>query len=195
MILFIVFFHFSFVGIAQTEQKDRICFHFIDQYGSSVSPTVEIIDSEGDLFKLSTDYCFDYFTSNHVFCIRVNANNYYEYNKMYRTPAPKIDTIFLENIRHSIHFSIKSDTSTLADEDMKYLQDLFSNKRTFFSSLSLEINVGKYDESEFKHTIEQIYAMFLSKTLEYKNFHELINFSISFKNEDLENVLYYFTCN
>ena len=92
-------FIISNLGYTQPESKGRICFHFIDQCGTSVTPyKVEIIDNKGNCFQLSVKYCFDYFMPNYAFHIKINDVNYYDYEKTYYTPIPKTDTIFLRNI-------------------------------------------------------------------------------------------------
>jgi len=192
LLLYCFFILVSF-GYAQSESKGRICFHFIDLYGSSVKPDkVEITDNEGNSFQLSTEYCFDYLTSNYAFDIRINDVNYYDYQKTYYTPIPKTDTIVLNNIIIGKRFFIKSETPVLTNDEIKYLQDFFSNIKNLCTSLSLEINIGNYDRSEFQSTIEQIFDLYLSK-FSHKN-HFSIGLSVHFKNDNLENVLYLFDC-
>ena len=191
LFLFLGFIILPFVGHAQSELNGRICFHFIDQYGFSVEPEVEIMDSEGNLFKLSKDYCFDYFTP---FNIEINSNNHYRYQKIYHTSIPKTDTIILNNIANSIRFFIKSKTPILTNENEKHLKDFFSNDKYHFTSLSLEIYIGKYDMSDFQRTITQIYELYLGNFL-HRKFNNSVDFSIYFKNNNIDDVLYLFDDN
>jgi hypothetical protein len=46
------------VSVYGQSEKGRICFHFINEYGNLVKPQVKIVDSEGTIFRLSSDYCF-----------------------------------------------------------------------------------------------------------------------------------------
>ena len=86
------------VAVYGQSEKGRICFYFIDEYGSVVQPNkVEIIDNEGNSFRLSADYCFDYCSQKAIHII-INSNNYYECEKIYRTPFPETDTLILREI-------------------------------------------------------------------------------------------------
>jgi hypothetical protein len=157
---------------------------------------VEISDSEGNFFQLSKKYCFDYPNNpNYAFQIKISDVNYYDYKKIYHTTIPQEDTIVLSNIVTLIKFSIESETPILTNDKIRYLQDFFSNKKNYYTSLSLEINIGKYDVSEFQNTIEKIYSMYLSKILSYRSFNQPIDFSISFKNDNSDNIIYSFDCN
>lgn len=194
LFVFLGFIVFSLGGYAQSESKERICFHIIDQYGSTIKPDeVEINDNEGKTFRLYTDeYCFDYFiTPNYAFEIKISDINYYDYRKTYYSPIPKTDTIILSNIATMLKFFIKSETPILTNDEMKYLQDYFSNSKYHFTSLSLEINIGKYNVSEFQTTIMQIYDLYFSNFL-HRNSCNLIKFSVSFKKDNVDNVLYLF---
>jgi hypothetical protein len=194
LIVLLEFFILILGGYTQSESKQKICFHFIDQYDSIIKPDeIEIRDNEGGFFQLSTDdYCFEYFiTPNYAFEIKISGVKYYDYKKTYRIPIPETDTIVLSNIATMINFFIKSDTSIFTDDEVKILQDFFSNKKYHFTSLSLEINIGKYNISEFQNSIMLIYDLYLNNYL-HGNFCNLINFSVSFKNDNLDNVLYLF---
>ncbi len=191
LFLFLELIFSSFLGYTQSELNNRICFHFMDQYGVVINPEVEIIDSEGNLLRLSTDYCFNYSPSLHAFAIKVNDINYYDYKKTYHTPIPETDTIVLSNIATMLKFSIESETPIFTNEEKKSLQDFFSNSKYHFTSLSLEINIGKFSISAFQTAIMQIYDLYISNFL-HINICDSIKFSINFKKDNLDNVLYLF---
>jgi hypothetical protein len=189
---FLSFFIFSF-GYAQFESKYRICFCFTDQYGSIIKPsTIEITDNEGNFFHIYEERCYTYPSiSNYVFALKVQNDNYYDYEKTYHLPIPEIDTIVLRNIESIKKFFIKSEISILTDNEITFLTEVFSGQKYGFTSLSLEINVGKYDISEFHDTIVQIYDLYVHHLLD-RNSCNSIDFSVSFRKDNSENVLYLF---
>ena len=196
------FIFLDFVGYSQSELKGKICFYFIDQYGYFVTPQVKIVDSEGNLFKLSTDYCFDYSTP---FDIIVSDANYYEYQKIYCTPIPETDTIVLSNMIASMKFFFTSETPILTNDEIKYFQNFISNNKYHFFSLSLVINnIRGYEMSEFQNAIAQIYDLYISNFFS-KKFHNTIDFSVFFEKDNLnierwiedynsEKIYYFFHC-
>ena len=189
---------FPFLGNAQSDLPNSICFHFIDQFGYSVKPRVKIIDNEGNEFRLSQNGCFDY-SSQTAFIMMVEDTKYYDYKKTYRMPIPKTDTIFLNNMITSIDYFIASENPVLTDDVIKELQNF---NKYHFTSLTLEIYTDKYETSEFQSTIKQIFDLFLNNSL-CKNFHTSTNFSVSVKNKNPDffvdfvdrdkNVLYFLT--
>jgi len=192
LLAFLGFIVFTF-GYAQSVSKDRICFQFINQFGSSIKPDkVEITDNEGNTFQLFTDYCFDYYsTPNYAFAIIISDVNYYDYEKTYYFPIPETDTIVLGNIITMTKFFIKSETPILTDDEIKHLRNFFSESKYGYNSLTVQINVGKYNVSEFQSSIVQIFDLYLRDLLP-KNLHNSIEFSIGLKNNDLDNVFYLF---
>jgi len=173
------------VAVYGQSEKGKICFHFIDQYGNSVTPDkIEIFDNEGTTFRLSEDYCFDYCSQKAIDMV-IRGNNYYECKKIYRTPFPKTDTIVLSNMITSMRFFFASETPVLPNDEIKKLQDNFFNDKYHFISLYLVINnIGKYKMSEFKNTIAQIYDLYLRNFFSKKS-HLSINFSVSFEEINL----------
>lgn len=183
----------SLSGYTQSESIQKICFHFIDKYGSIVKPhKVEIVDNQGDFFQLSTnEYCFDYFTTpNYAFEIKISDTNFYDYRKTYRTSIPETDTIVLSNMIIHTKFFIKSDTFILTDDELAFLAESFSKSKYGFTSLHLEIHTKKYDIADFQNVIVQIYNLY-SRDLLNRNIHDKIEFSVDFKN-DVESVRYFY---
>ena len=194
ILLSILYIVLSSVGYCQTNLNKQICFHFIDLYGSIVKPgSVEIIDSQGNCFLLSEDYCFDFpINIAYGFDIRVCDIHHYYFEKGYRFLEDNVhDTIKLENIQSMTKFFIKSDKPTLTDDEIAFLIKTFSEKHYGYSSLSITITVGKYDVSEFKGTIVQIYDLYVRDLL-YRNLHNQIDFSVGFKKDDSGEVYYLF---
>jgi hypothetical protein len=188
-LIFILVF-FTFVVYAQPDSKGKICFYFVDQCGNHIKPNVEIIDIAGNLSKLDSDYCLDYFAP---FNIKVLNRSYYDFQKMYRMPMPETDTIYLRNITTMANFFVKSETPTLTNDNITFLNKIFMDSAYSFISLSLEIIVGKYDIRDFQDVIKKIYDLYFSGFM-HKGCSNKFDFSVSFKKDSLnmDNVLYLF---